>query len=225
MIEGAIFDMDGVLVDNLAYHVRAWQQLGRELGRSLTEDEIRAVFGQRNREMIGRLLGPGLREEDIPRLTERKEQIYRDGIALELQPVAGLGDFLQGLRGAAIRCAVASSGPPANVDFVLDKLAIRSFFAAVVTGADVTRSKPDPEIFLLAARRLGLPPDRCVVFEDSAAGIEGARRAGCLCIALATTHSPEELSAHQVARIVADFTTLNPDELKKWAGAARPRPQ
>ncbi len=213
MIEGAIFDMDGVLVDNLAYHVRAWQQLGRELGRVLKEDEIRAVFGQRNREMIGRLIGPGLREEDIPRLTERKEQIYRDTIAPELRPAAGLVDFLQRLRGAAIRCAVATSGPPANADFVLDRLAIRSFFAAVVTGADVTRSKPDPEIFLLAARRLGLPAERCVVFEDSTAGIEAARRAGCACIALATTHSAEELTKHQVARIVADFTTLNADDL------------
>lgn len=216
MMQGAIFDMDGVLVDNVAYHVRAWQQLGREVGRNLEAHEIRGVFGQRNREMIRKLIGPELREEDIPRLTERKEQLYRDCIAPELCPVAGLSEYLRGLRIAGTRCAVATSGPRANVDFVLDGLAIRDCFDSVVTGADVSRSKPDPEIFLLAARRLGIPPEKCVVFEDSVAGIEAALRAGSACIALSTTHSPEELGRFRVERIVADFR-----ELAGWNGELR----
>jgi beta-phosphoglucomutase len=208
MIQGAIFDMDGVLVDNLSYHVHAWQQFGREMGRDLAERDIRAVFGQRNREMVRKLLGPGLRDEDIPRLTERKEQIYRDCITPDLHPVPGLHDFLEQLKSAGIRSAVATSGPRVNVDFVLDRLAIRDYFDAIITGAEVTRSKPEPEIFLLAARQLGVEPEHCVVFEDSAAGIEAANRAGSICVALATTHSVEELRGQKVARIIPDFRSL-----------------
>lgn len=208
MTQGAIFDMDGVLVDNVSYHVHAWQQFGREMGRDLTEEQIRSVFGQRNREMVNRLLGPGIPEEDLPGLAERKEQIYRDCISHDLHPVSGLHDFLEDLEKAGIRCAVATSGPKANADFVLERLAIGGFFRAVVTGAEVTRSKPEPDIFLLAARQIGVPAEHCVVFEDSAAGIEAARRAGCACIALATTHSIEELQTYPVSRIVPDFLTL-----------------
>ncbi len=214
MAEGAIFDMDGVLVDNLPFHLRAWQQLGRELGKPLTEDRIRSVFGQRNREMIRKLIGPDLAEEDIPRFTSRKEELYRHYIASDLHAAAGLIEFLQDLNRNGIRCAVATSGPHVNVNFVLDGLGIRGYFAAIVTGADVTRSKPDPEIFLLAARRLELPAGHCVVFEDSSAGIEAAHRAGCCCIALATTHAPEELTAPHIARVVPDFAELSASYVK-----------
>jgi beta-phosphoglucomutase family hydrolase len=208
MADGAIFDMDGVLVDNVRYHMRAWQQLGRELGKDVTEDQIRRVFGQRNREMIKQLISADLSDEEITQHTTRKEQIYRSIIAADLQPAPGLVEFLRDLQEGGVPCAVATSGPWVNVTFVLDRLGIRDYFRAIVTGADVTNSKPDPEIFLLAARKLQLPPGRCVVFEDSAAGIQAAHRAGCMCIALATTHAPAEIEGPHVARIVPDFTSL-----------------
>jgi len=214
MIDGAIFDMDGVLVDNVEYHMRAWKQLGRESGKILTEEAVRTVFGQRNREIIGALISPSFSREELSRLAARKEELYRGFMLPELKPVAGLQEFLDDLRKEGLKTAVATSGPNENVAMVLDGLGIRGYFDAVVTGADVTKSKPDPEIFLLAAQRLGLPPGHCVVFEDSASGIKAARRAGCPCIALATTHKPEELTAHSPDRIVLDFCGIRASVLR-----------
>lgn len=212
-IRGAIFDMDGVLVDNARFHVRAWQQLGRELGKELSDGEIRAVFGQRNREMLASLGGRAFSDEETSRFTQHKEELYRDLIAPELVPTPGLPEFLEDLKQKGIKTAVATSGPIANVEFVLGRLSLDRFFDVVVTGADVKHGKPAPDIFLLAARRIGLPAERCVVFEDSTAGIEAAQRAGSPCIALSTTHSKQELSATAATRIVRDFTCLKASDL------------
>jgi beta-phosphoglucomutase family hydrolase len=215
LIEGAIFDMDGVLVDNLAYHVSAWQQLGREQGVSLESDQIRRHFGQRNREIIAGLMPGRFTADDIPKLAARKEALYRAVIASELRPVAGLAAFLQALRQEKVRSAVATSACLENTNMVLDGLRIRPYFDAVVTGPDVTCSKPDPEIFLLAALRLGASPANCVVFEDSFSGIEAAKRAGCACVALATTHSTDELLTLHPDRVIPDFRAIAVQEFHR----------
>ncbi len=215
MLEGAIFDMDGVLVNNAPYHIRAWKQLGKELGRELADDAIRAVFGQRNKEMLAALMGRNFTPEELARHTARKEIIYREMIRPHLQPVDGLPEFLADLKQEGIRTALATSGPRENVDLVLRSLHFESCFNAVVTGADVSRSKPDPEIFLLAARCLGVPAEKSVVFEDSTAGVQAARRAGCLCIAVATTHSAAELEAFSPSRIILDFRNLRAADLAR----------
>ncbi len=218
MIQGAIFDMDGVLVNNLEYHIRAWQQLGREHGRNLTPESVRRVFGRRNDEMIRSLFGSPLSRDVILLYATRKEDIYRALMAPELTPVPGLPMLLAVLKEAGMRSAVATSGPHENANLVLDGLNIRQYFDAVITGDDVSRSKPHPDIFLLAARRIGLPTEQCVVFEDSSAGIEAASRAGCLCIALSTTHRASELEAYRTALIIPDFTTLSVSVLKELRG-------
>lgn len=200
--------MDGVLVDNARHHIRAWQLLGRELGQNLTDAQIRGVFGQRNSEMLATLIGNSLLPEQILRYGDRKEVIYRELMAQALVPVPGLVEFLADLRKEGFKAAVATSGPKDNVNLVMDGLALRGWFDVIVTGAEVSRGKPDPDIFLLAARRLNLEAPQCVVFEDSTSGIEAARRAGSLCVALATTHSPEELKDLSASRIVSDFRDL-----------------
>jgi beta-phosphoglucomutase len=214
MIRGAIFDMDGVLVDNVEYHLRAWKQLGRELGRELEREEVVKVFGQRNREMIMALMGRPLSAEELDRYALRKEELYRSFIFSELKPVAGLPALLADLRNTGFSIAVATSGPKPNVEMVLKGLKIEECFDTVVTGADVTNSKPHPEIFLLTADRLKVPPGDCVVFEDSSSGIQAARNAGCFCIGLATTHKPEELEEYLPDRIMADFTGLDARSLR-----------
>jgi beta-phosphoglucomutase family hydrolase len=218
MIQGAIFDMDGVLLDNLEYHIQAWQQLGREHGRTLPREAVRRVFGQRNDEMIRSLLGSPLARDVLLLYETRKEEIYRALMAPALTPVPGLPRLLAGLKEGGMSSAVATSGPRENANLVLDGLNLRQYFDAVITGDDVSRSKPHPDIFLLAARRIGLPPERCVVFEDSSAGIEAASRAGCLCIALSTTHPASELQAYRTALIVPDFTTLSASSLMDLPG-------
>ncbi len=209
MIKGAIFDMDGVLVDNVRYHMRAWKQLGSEFGITLTEDAIKRVFGQRNREIIKSLIGDHLSEAEISDCAVRKEVLYRGFMKPELKPVAGLIDFLSELKQEGLKTAVASSGPRDNVAMVLDGLDIRGFFDSVVTGADIIRSKPDPEIFLLAAKNMALAPTECAVFEDSSSGIEAARRAHCRCIALATTHTREKLLDCTPDQIIKDFSDIS----------------
>ncbi len=205
MVQGAIFDMDGVLVDNANYHVRAWLQLGKELGMTFAPKSIRSVFGRRNREILPALTKNPIPEAEAIRLTEQKEAIYRNLIRGEIRPVPGLIDFLESLRQQGIPAAVATSAPKENLEMTLDGLGLKSYWAAVVIGAEVERSKPAPDIFLLAAKRLGLRPERCVVFEDSNAGLEAARAAGCPSGALATTHTADELREHQALVIVPDF--------------------
>ncbi len=214
MIQGAIFDMDGVLVDNARYHIKAWKVLGREIGRDLTDVQVRRVFGQRNSEMLQALFDKALAPDHVVRYSERKEAIYRGLIAPELTPVPGLIEFLEELKRDRFKAAVATSGPDENVDLVMTRLSLRPWFDAIVTGAEVSRGKPDPDIFLLAAARLGLDARECIVFEDSTSGIEAARRAGSPCVALATTHSREDLKALSVYRVISDFCRLHPADLR-----------
>ncbi len=211
MIQGAIFDMDGVLVDNLRHHLQAWRRLGEELGKSLTDEEIRATFGQRNREMLRSLIGVDFSETESNRHADRKEEIYREvmGSHVESAMVPGLREFLDDLRENGFILAVATSGPMANVDFVLSGLRLEGIFKAILTGADVIRGKPHPDVFALAAQRLRLAPEDCVVFEDSPSGVKAALAAHCACVALTTSHSAEELAPLQAQRMVADFRELD----------------
>jgi len=213
MIDGVIFDMDGVLVDNMHYHAQAWRQLGRELGKNLSFEDVRRVFGQRNREIMEALIGPCSDGEEAARRAARKEELYRGFMKPALKPHTGLMGFLDALKRDKIRMAVATSGPVENAAMVLDGLEIRRFFDVVTTGAEVSLSKPDPEIFLLSAAKLGLIPVQCVVFEDSIAGIQAARRAGCVCIGVATTHTRDELEVLHPSRIITDFSGLTPSDL------------
>lgn len=214
---GAVFDMDGVLVDNVDHHVEAWRNFGHEMGKDLTEEEIRETFGQRNQDMLEALLGRSLSNQSTQQHGERKEELYRKLMSPDLQAkiVPGLIDFLSQLKEQDYRMAVATSGPPENANFVLDGLGIRKNFHAVVTGADVVKGKPDPEIFLLAANQLELSPLRCIVFEDSSSGIAAARQAGSPCVALATTHHTEELRKFLPDLIVRDFREVNPDRISE----------
>jgi beta-phosphoglucomutase len=213
MVKGAIFDMDGVIVDNVMYHLEAWKQLGRELGREFRDEDVNRVFGKRNREILRSLMGPDIPDEELAKYGPRKEELYRAVMAPELRPVPGLPEFLRSLQASAIKTAVATSGPIENVRFVLDGLGLQDAFDAIITGMDVRESKPDPAIFLLASRRLGLPPADCVVFEDSPPGIKAGQAAGCRCIALATTHRADELLQYQPDRIIRDFREIGVDTL------------
>lgn len=187
-----IWDVDGVLVDSGPVHFAAWRQLARELGRDLGEEEFRHTFGMRDEDVVRHLFGD-LPPEEAQALAERKEQLFRAAAPSRLRAQPGVRALLAELRRAGFAQAVASSAPPANVALTLDVLGIRGAFQAVVTGADVRKGKPDPEVFLLAAKRLGVPPARCVVVEDAVVGVEAARAAGMHCVAVVGTSSREEL--------------------------------
>lgn len=199
--------MDGVLVDSADYHYSAWREVFALEDIEYTHEEFRAAFGQRNDTVLRRLLGEDLSDAEIARISDRKEERYRrrlrdDGIAA----LPGVLDWLRRLHEAGWRQAVASAAPRANVDAVVDALAIGRFFDAITSAEDVTRGKPDPQVYLTAAARLGADPSRAIVIEDAPAGLEGARRAGMKCIGVLTGH--DSLHADVV---VHRLTDLPPD--------------
>lgn len=216
MIKGVIFDMDGVLLDNLEYHLEAFRLFGEEQGRSLTRKAIQAEFGRKNWDMLEALLNRRLEKEEAERLADRKEELYRQLIRSELLEVVveGLPEFLEALEKKGLPMAVATSGPLENVDMVFDGLGIRTKFSAIVTGDQVQHGKPHPEAFLTAAALLNVAAEDCAVFEDSVSGIKAGLSAGSKCVAVATTHEADELSALSPHLVIRDFRDLHPDQLQ-----------
>lgn len=206
MLKGVLFDMDGVLVNNLEVHREAFAEFFRRYGVERTFDELNRVFGKGNDDIMGELMPREVVERvGIRELGYEKEAIYREIYAPRITPQPGLKTFLAACEEQGLKCAVGSSGYMANVDFVLDRCDIRRYFEATVAGDQVTRCKPDPEIYLTAAANLGLEPCECIVFEDAEAGIEAAQRAGIKVVALATTFSREFLEGTHPDMIIDDF--------------------
>ena len=197
MIEAVLWDLDGVLVDSAQFHYQAWHRLFGELGRSLSEDEFGRSFGLRNDLVLRDLLGE-MPEEEVKRLSERKEALFRQHAAGRVVALPGAIELVKRARGRGLRMALVTSTPRENIDFVLKQVSLAGAFDAVVAAEDVSRGKPDPEGYLLAARSLGVAAERCLVIEDAPGGIEGARRAGMRSLAVTTTHSREELAGADV---------------------------
>lgn len=210
----AIFDMDGVLVDSNAAHFKAWQEFGKRYGIEMNEEIFyKYLNGRRNDEFLEeRYPGRWTKEERL-RISEEKEAFYREHFAKEAPPVPGVVAFIKELARRGIPIALATSGPKENAELITETLGIRSYFSAMVTGLDVASAKPDPAIFLEAARRLGVDPAQCVVFEDSPAGVEAARKAGARCIAIATTSPPELLLSRGAHQVLKDFEGVDVDAI------------
>jgi beta-phosphoglucomutase len=209
---GVIFDMDGVLVDSYQAHFESWRQLGRQIGFEMTERQFVATFGRTSREIIADFW-PHLATSDaaITALDARKEALFREILADDFPEMEGAVELIDALAAAEVPLAIGSSGPPENVALVLEKLGRRDKFRGVVTGMDVTRGKPDPQVFLLAAERLGLPPARCVVVEDAPAGVSAAKAAGARCIGLASMGRDPQVLA-QADRVVRSLQELAPSD-------------
>lgn len=210
---GVIFDMDGVLVDSYAPHLESWRRLAAEIGRSVTNEQFDATFGRTSREIIDLLFGPGLDGDEVRRLDDRKEALYRDLVRGRVPVMPGAPDVVRSLYADGLALAVGSSGPPANVSLIVEELRLTPWLSATVTGADVQRGKPDPQVFQIACQRLGLPPRRCAVVEDAPVGIEAARRAGCRVIALSSTHPRAALQAADC--VVDRLGELSPARVRK----------
>lgn len=210
MLKGILFDMDGVLVNNLEVHRAAFAEFFRRYGVERSFDELSRVFGKGNDDIMGELMPRDVVERvGIRELGYEKEAIYRELYAPIITPQPGLLEFLAESEREGLRCAVGSSGYRANVDFVLDKCHIERYFQAAVAGDEVTRCKPDPEIYLTVAAKLGLKAEECIVFEDAEAGIEAAKRAGMKVVALATTFSREFLETTDADLIINDFRDID----------------
>lgn len=198
---GAIWDLDGTLVDTEMNHYAAWRALLREDGRDLTRDEFKPTFGLRNDDVLVRHFGYSGDAARISALSEHKEELFRASLVRDgVRTQPGAHDLVEhlhalGMAGHVVRQAIASSAPPANIDLMLRLLYLRDRFAAVVSAEEVAHGKPAPDIVLRAAERLGMPAAHCVVLEDAPAGVAAGRAAGSRVIAIASTFPREALGA------------------------------
>jgi beta-phosphoglucomutase len=188
MNRAVLWDLDGTLVDSEEFHWQSWEHaLGLD-GVRVTREQFKATFGQRNDRILRGWLGAESSEERITRIAEAKEAEYRRLAQVHgLTPLPGAAEWLVRLQADGWKQAIASSAPRQNVEVMLAALHLEKYFDAVVASEDVTRGKPDPQVFLAAATRLSVPPARCIVVEDAAAGIEAARRAGMHSIGVSRT--------------------------------------
>lgn len=211
MIKGVLFDMDGVLVDNMDIHIEAFDKFCTGYGAGEVGQRLIACAGMGNDEIMQIMLPKEVIEErGLAKLAEEKEAIYREIYLDRIKPVAGLIEILKEFKAQGIKCAVGSSGCKENVEFVIEQCGLSEYFEAFVYCDLVTRCKPDPEIYLTAAKLLSLDPSECMVFEDALVGITAGRNAKVTkVIALTTTLSAEVLREKSDAdEIVTDFRDL-----------------
>jgi beta-phosphoglucomutase len=213
----AVFDMDGVLVDNKQFHREAWRRLAREEGFVLADPEFwRHAIGRPVEEAVPRVLGRPVSPEEATRLAARKTALYHELADGQAAPVPGVIDFVRALAADGVPRALATSAVAASAARILATLGLETAFSVQVTAGHVRRGKPDPEVYLAAAARLGVPPAACVVFEDAVVGVEAARRAGMAVVGLTTAHADAELRDAGATWTAPDFTRLT------WSVLASP---
>jgi beta-phosphoglucomutase len=204
----ALFDMDGTLVDNTPYHFKSWQALYKKYGKGGLSKETyyKEISGVPVMETIRRVFGEGRDEAQLKALLNEKEEYYRKIYAPYLAPINGLENFLTELKNAGVKMAMGTSATVADIDFVLNKIPIRDDFNVIINASMVTKPKPDPQVYLKAAQCLNMPPDKCVVFEDSLAGVKSANNAGMKVVGITTSHTAAGLQP--VNLVINDYSEL-----------------
>jgi len=214
---GVIFDMDGVLIDSYEAHKRSWQRMAAEYGLEMTDEQFAATFGRKSRQIILQLWRDRIEPQRADEMDARKEEIFREIIREHLPVMPGAVELLKQLAAEGFQLGIGSSGPPQNVHLVIDKLDIRDLLHGVVTGTDVARGKPDPQVFLLTAQKMAIAPDRCAVVEDAAHGITAAKRAGMKAVGLTGTATREQLADADL--VIDDLHELDPPRLAELIDA------
>jgi HAD superfamily hydrolase (TIGR01509 family) len=208
-VEALIFDMDGTMVDSLPWHGKAWVEYGRRNGIEIDQAEfIGRTNGRTAHECACELMGREVSEAESAEITHQKESIYRELFAAEFREIAGFTDFARSAAERGLKIAVGTAGDRHNIAFTMSRLRFEPPPMAIVGGDEGLPGKPQPAIFLEAARRLGVSPAACIVFEDAPFGIEAARRGGMMAVAVCTTHTASELAGPHVIAAVRDYNEL-----------------
>ncbi len=217
VMPAVLWDLDGTLVDSAEYHWQSWLLALRDEGFTPTRMQFTATFGQRNDRILRAWLGPGATDDGIRRIGNAKEVEYRHLMReAGLEGLPGAQEWIDRLSARGWHQAIASSAPRLNVDAVLDALAWNGRFGAIVAAEDVGRGKPDPEVFLVAADRLGVEPSACVVVEDAAAGVEAGRAAGMRVIGLGPGTESADLHASALTALADDTFERLLDQRGVW---------
>jgi beta-phosphoglucomutase family hydrolase len=188
-----LWDMDGVIVDSSSFHFAAWQETFAKGGIKFTKQNFTKIFGTRNDFIIGSIMGSELPERVVKIMVQEKEETFRRKAAGNLKTFPGVVRLLNALKKGNFKLGLASSAPKENIDLVLSELNLAGLFDCVVFGQEVSESKPSPQIYLLAATKLGVTPNDCVVIEDSPLGVKSAKTAGMKCLAITNSHPRQEL--------------------------------
>lgn len=214
MKRAVLWDLDGTLVDSGELHWVAWRDAMAAEGVTITRAMFEATFGWKNDPILRKWLGDDVSEDRKRRIAEGKEEAYRAALRAQgLAPLPGAREWVERLHGDGWKQAICSSAPRANIEAVLDVTGLDHDFEAIVAAEDVTLGKPDPQVFLLGAERLGVPASRAIVVEDAEAGVEAARRAGMKCIGV---NPKVTLAADLAIRSLEDLTASS------WASLLTP---
>ncbi|MBL7755805.1 MAG: HAD family phosphatase [Chitinophagaceae bacterium] len=203
-----LFDLNGTMIDDMQYHIRAWHRILNELGADISLERTKEECYGKNHELLDRVFPGRFTEPEKDKLSLEKEQQYQQEFKPYLQLITGLDEYLQQARQQGIRMAIGSAAIRFNIDFVLDGLNIRHYFSAIVSADDVPASKPDPATYLQCAELLGIAPERCLVFEDAPKGVEAALNAGMDCVVLTTMHQKEEFNYSNIVSFNSDYLSL-----------------
>ena len=208
--------MDGTLVDNLAYHFKAFDAYAQREGFTLLEPVSLRINGMHSNDIFPMILGEEVvAEYGLDRLNREKEEVYREMYRPNIKPIAGIIELLKSAKEAGVKCAIGSSGCRENVEMIIEELGIADLIDGSISGSDVTHGKPHPEIFTKAHELLGLKAEECIVVEDAVNGIVAGIAAGCKCIAITTTATAEVLSEAGASMCVEDYTTLTIKQLNE----------
>ena len=221
---GALFDWDGVIIDSARQHEASWEILAREIERPLPQGHFNLGFGRRNEAIIADILKWTHESHRIATLSKRKEEIYRELVIAEgTEPLPGVKEFLLLLRDAGVPCAIGSSTHRTNIETIFAITGLARFFSHVVSAEDVRAGKPDPQVFLLGAKRIGRVPARCIVFEDALPGLQAAKAGGMRAVAVTTTHVAADLEplADRVVAQLDELTVADLEAIVQSAARAR----
>jgi beta-phosphoglucomutase len=209
---GVIFDMDGVLIDTFQTHLGAWQEVAADYGLTVDADAFRPLFGRKGKTILQVLWPHHFNDEQGTIFDDRKQAAFRARLAKHFPEMDGAGELIKSLHDAGFRLAIGSSGSPENVAMVKSLITHGDLIDATVSANDVTEGKPNPQVFQVAAKRLGLDPGQTAVIEDALPGLEAARRAGAAAVAKTGTESPEALASH-ADLVVQSLRELSPEKL------------
>lgn len=201
-----IFDLNGTMIDDMDFHIRAWHGILNSLGAIVSLEETKLQCYGKNSDVLERMFPGRFTMEEMDTMSVEKEKKYQEEFRPHLKLIGGLDSFLQQAADTGIKMGIGSAAIMFNVDYVLDGLHIRKYIDAIISADHVVNSKPDPETFLKAAALLGIDPADCIVFEDSPKGVEAATKAGMRSVVLTTMHTEDEFSDPNINCFVPDYT-------------------
>ena len=207
---GVIWDLDGVLIESSQQHLESWMRVLPRFGLSMSMELHEQTFGMNNKEILTIMLGEPPEADLLRRISWEKESAFREIIRGRIEPLSGAVELLEQLYSAKMRQAIASSAPEENIHVVVDELQIGGYFRALVSGHDLP-AKPDPAVYLEAARQIELEPEVCVVVEDAVVGVRGAKKAGMRTVGVTTMHPASAL--HDADMIVDSLLEISKDEI------------